>query len=470
MSNIYIQEPPTSGKILLTTTVGDIEIELWSKEAPLASRNFVQLCMEGYYNQTIFHRLVPGFVVQGGDPTGTGFSDETIYGAPFRDEPHSRLRFMRRGLLATANSGEKNTNGSQFFFTLDATPDLQNKHTIFGKVVGNTLYNMTKLGESEVDANDRPLFVNKIIKTEVLVNPFDDIVPRILGERDADKGAPQVESKSKATKNFGLLSFGLEAEEEEEEIVAASSVFQVSSKSSHDIANDPALSAESALSECVPVSDRAPIVDTTPTMAEVELKGVQQKLKSSTKSRNLENSSTTELPAGKSAASVEQLRLQALQLQKDLTKPKEVLPLVADAGNKAEEAPAVQEYKQQLDQYESRRRLPATKVGTDREAKALARLNAFKSKLLQSRSSDETTVDSPAAVEASAEDDDIKGTNWMKHKLTFEAEEKIARDANTRDAKDWYDYTDPRNPMTKRRHEAKDDSKKKSKSHHDEKL
>ncbi|XP_015779227.1 PREDICTED: peptidyl-prolyl cis-trans isomerase CWC27 homolog [Acropora digitifera] len=77
MSNIYIQEPPTNGKVLLTTTSGEIDIELWSKEAPKACRNFVQLCLEGYYDGTIFHRIVKGFCVQGGDPTGTGMGKST---------------------------------------------------------------------------------------------------------------------------------------------------------------------------------------------------------------------------------------------------------------------------------------------------------------------------------------------------------------------------------------------------------
>ncbi len=84
MSNIYITEPATNGKVILSTTVGDIEIELWSKETPLASRNFVQLCMEGYYDDTAFHRLVKGFIVQGGDPSGTGEGGESIYDAPFK--------------------------------------------------------------------------------------------------------------------------------------------------------------------------------------------------------------------------------------------------------------------------------------------------------------------------------------------------------------------------------------------------
>ena len=144
MSNIYVQEPPTDGKVLLETTVGDIEVELWSREAPKACRNFVQLCMENYYNKTKFHRVVREFIVQGGDPTGTGRGGESVYGHPFKDEVHSRLRFVRRGLVAMANSG-KDDNGSQFFFTMGPTQELQNKHTIFGKVAGNTVYNMLKL-------------------------------------------------------------------------------------------------------------------------------------------------------------------------------------------------------------------------------------------------------------------------------------------------------------------------------------
>lgn len=143
-------------QILLKTSVGDIDIELWSKETPKAARNFVQLCLEGYYDGTIFHRIVKGFIAQGGDPTGTGTGKvyysshrlavlphfivtsfltggESIYGHPFKDEFHSRLRFIRRGLVAMANAG-KDDNGSQFFFTFGSTPELQNKHTIFGKV------------------------------------------------------------------------------------------------------------------------------------------------------------------------------------------------------------------------------------------------------------------------------------------------------------------------------------------------
>lgn len=170
MSNIYIQEPSTTGKVVLNTTVGEIEIELWTRECPKTCRNFIQLCMEGYYDGTIFHRLVKDFIVQGGDPTGTGQGGESIYGQPFKDEFNSRLRYNRRGLLGMANA-DKNDNGSQFFFTLGATPELNNKNTLFGKCVGNTLFNMLRLGESEC-VDERPIRPERIISTEVIKKKF----------------------------------------------------------------------------------------------------------------------------------------------------------------------------------------------------------------------------------------------------------------------------------------------------------
>ncbi|VDO41602.1 unnamed protein product [Brugia timori] len=183
MSNIYVNEPATSGKICMKTTVGDIDIELWSKECPLACRNFIQLCMEGYYNGTIFHRVIRDFIVQGGDPTGTGEGGESIYNTSFKNEFHQRLKFNRRGLVGMA-SGNDGMNGSQFFFTLNATPDLDKKHTLFGKIVGNTLFNMLRLGECEIGDDDKPLTKQKILQVEILSNPFNDIIPR---EKKKDK-------------------------------------------------------------------------------------------------------------------------------------------------------------------------------------------------------------------------------------------------------------------------------------------
>uniref|UniRef100_A0A4W4FGT6 Spliceosome-associated protein CWC27 homolog n=1 Tax=Electrophorus electricus TaxID=8005 RepID=A0A4W4FGT6_ELEEL len=243
MSNIYIQEPPTNGKVLIKTSAGDIDIELWSKEAPKACRNFTQLCMEGYYDGTIFHRVVPDFIVQGGDPTGTGTGGQSIYGRSFKDEFHSRLRFNRRGLVALANAGT-NDNGSQFFFTLGRADELNNKHTIFGKVTGDTVYNMLRLAEVECDSDERPLNPHKIRSTEVLHCPFDDIIPREIKVRKEKVKEEGKKSQSKATKNFSLLSFGEEAEEEEEMVNQVSQTMKGKSKSSHDLLkDDPKLSS-----------------------------------------------------------------------------------------------------------------------------------------------------------------------------------------------------------------------------------
>jgi peptidyl-prolyl cis-trans isomerase SDCCAG10 len=118
MSSIYVHEPPTAGKVVLTTTFGEIEIELWSKECPKACRSFVQLCLERYYDNVIFHRIIPAFMIQTGDPTGSGTGGESAYGEGFADEVHSRLGFRHRGMVAMANSGKPCTNGSQFFILI----------------------------------------------------------------------------------------------------------------------------------------------------------------------------------------------------------------------------------------------------------------------------------------------------------------------------------------------------------------
>ncbi|KAM7510806.1 hypothetical protein LguiB_009681 [Lonicera macranthoides] len=244
MSSIYVSEPPTKGKVVLTTSYGPLDIELWPKEAPKAVRNFVQLCVDGYYDNTIFHRIIKSFMVQGGDPTGTGTGGESIYGGPFADEFHSRLRFNHRGLVACANAGPPNSNGSQFFITLDRCDWLDRKHTIFGKVTGDSLYNLLSFADIETDKDDRPLeSPPKIISVEVLWNPFDDIVPRVAPAKSLPPSTIDTDNrdmKKKATKKLNLLSFGEEAEEEEKELAAV----KIKIKSSHDVLDDPRLLKE----------------------------------------------------------------------------------------------------------------------------------------------------------------------------------------------------------------------------------
>ncbi|KAL8740554.1 MAG: hypothetical protein Q9190_006763 [Brigantiaea leucoxantha] len=217
MSALYNLEPQPTAKVLLETTSGDVLLELFAKQTPLASRNFLQLCLDGYYTNTIFHRLVPGFVVQGGDPTGTGEGGDAIFdGGVFDDEFHSRLKFNRRGLLGMANTGRKNDNGSQFFLTLGATPELEGRNTMFGRVVGDTIYNLMKMGEAEPveEGSERPLYPTKITGTEILVNPFDDMIKNIRVVRgDTLNVKKDVKKSTRKKPGKTLLSFGEEGEE-----------------------------------------------------------------------------------------------------------------------------------------------------------------------------------------------------------------------------------------------------------------
>ena len=112
------------------TNHGDIEIELFRSQAPVTVNNFVFLARDGFYNDVIFHRVIPGFMIQGGDPDGTGTGGP---GYKFQDEFDTSLAFDSKGILAMANAGP-GTNGSQFFITVAPTPHLTGAHTIFGKV------------------------------------------------------------------------------------------------------------------------------------------------------------------------------------------------------------------------------------------------------------------------------------------------------------------------------------------------
>jgi peptidyl-prolyl cis-trans isomerase SDCCAG10 len=218
MSSLYNLEPQPTAQVLLETTSGDILLELFAKQTPLASRNFLQLCLDGYYIGTIFHRLVPGFIIQGGDPTGTGEGGEAIYdGGLFDDEFHSRLKFNRRGLLGMANSGRKNDNGSQFFLTLGPTTELEGKNTMFGRVAGETIYNLMKMGEADlVDGKEeRPLYPTRITGAQVLVNSFEGMTKRVRKAKGAVGGENKEEKKGKKKVSKALLSFGVEDGEDE---------------------------------------------------------------------------------------------------------------------------------------------------------------------------------------------------------------------------------------------------------------
>ncbi|KAI1457144.1 hypothetical protein F4805DRAFT_202071 [Annulohypoxylon moriforme] len=169
------------GYARIETNLGDLNIELQTEYAPKAVWNFTRLAQKGYYKGVAFHRNIKNFMIQGGDPSGTGRGGTSIWGKNFQDEFDGPLTHDSRGLLSMANKG-KNTNSSQFFITYRPVKHLDRKHTIFGKVVGGTDV-LSKMEAVPTDGSDRPL--NKIYIKDVVVylDPFDEFLKQ-KAERD----------------------------------------------------------------------------------------------------------------------------------------------------------------------------------------------------------------------------------------------------------------------------------------------
>lgn len=148
------------------TSKGLITVELYNDHAPKTCKNFATLAQRGYYNNVIFHRIIPDFMIQGGDPTGTGRGGSSIYGEKFEDEIKPTLKHTGAGILSMANSGP-NTNGSQFFLTLAPAPWLDGKHTIFGRVKSGMKI-VQRMGLVKTNSEDRPLDEVKIVKASIV--------------------------------------------------------------------------------------------------------------------------------------------------------------------------------------------------------------------------------------------------------------------------------------------------------------
>ena len=482
MSSLYNLEPQPTASCVLNTTSGDISLELWAQQTPLTCRNFLQHCLDGYYDGTIFHRLVPGFILQGGDPTGSGNGGESIYdggafskpreeggiwpmedrkgqnagmrGVGFKDEFHSRLKFNRRGLLAMANEGSEGTNGSQFFITLGATPELQGKNTLFGRVEGDTIYNVARMGEMEVGPGDRPTYPVKITGVEVLVNPFNDMVRR---ERFAVPETQKAPEKKKAKRKGGkqLLSFGGEDGDTEEaapalkkmkfdtRIVADSDVVEPepkmkATKETRKKVEKP-LSVESSPEPAPalrPIPNRAAKVDT----------------------RHISSSPEPE-PVQKVSSALDRTNAQIAELKASMRRNVQVAPVETKKKSALEEM--IPE-----NATRGRKRHPGGISAAKADQRSLDILNAFKSKLAQAPPEKEPTNstsleddseqkdgqaadDEEAALcdlhfianclsckkwdaeEENEADNEDDGIGWMSHALSFK-EDKLGKDLSYR--------------------------------------
>ena len=149
-------------EVVFETSEGKIVFALKPEIAPKAYENFKGLVQKGYYDGVSFHRVIRGFMILGGDPSGTGRGGQSFFGKSFEDEFKPNVVFNKAGLLAMANAGP-NTNGSQFFITTVPTPHLNGRHTIFGEVVEG-MNVVRKIENTDVDTRDKPQRPQLILK------------------------------------------------------------------------------------------------------------------------------------------------------------------------------------------------------------------------------------------------------------------------------------------------------------------
>ncbi|KAJ6119965.1 hypothetical protein N7523_004245 [Penicillium sp. IBT 18751x] len=187
------------GYARIDTTAGHLNVELYPEQAPKAVWNFIQLAKKGYYKDVTFHRNIKGFMIQGGDPTGTGRGGESIWGKYFADEFEGPLKHDGRGTLSMANKG-KNTNSSQFFFAYRALPHLDRKHTVFGRLIDDPTPSSATLNRLEANpvepTTNRPTPEIRIKAVTIFVDPFEDFLKKKRAEDTHDPTSTVDESEA----------------------------------------------------------------------------------------------------------------------------------------------------------------------------------------------------------------------------------------------------------------------------------
>ncbi|ORM41698.1 Peptidyl-prolyl cis-trans isomerase-like 2 [Babesia sp. Xinjiang] len=207
-----VKKQKLKGYVKLVTSDGDLNLMLHTDRVPMTCDNFLQHCEDGYYDNTIFHRCVPNFIIQGGDPTGTGRGGESAFYTRakrenpdeevpkyFKDEFDNTLFHVGAGVLSMANKG-KHTNGSQFFITFNTCDHLDNRHTVFGKLVGGKEV-LKKWENLKIDDDERPKQPPKLLKCIVYSNPFETVQNQIK-EQEQQKETSKKRSLSSTTRNW----------------------------------------------------------------------------------------------------------------------------------------------------------------------------------------------------------------------------------------------------------------------------
>lgn len=214
-------EPATTAKVAFITTKGPIEIEIWAKEVPNISRVFIQNCLDRKYIGTTFNKVIKDYLVQ----TSKIKEPESVQ---LKDEFHSRLRFNKRGLVGAVHNDKQNSNNvDSIFITMKPTPEFNNNYVLFGKIMGDSIYNVVKINEGELESEETPMYPAEIIDIKILVQYFDDLI-----ETREQIAEPAKKKAKKAKKPRVKLDYALEDEDDAN--------FKM--KSAHDLLSDSKLS------------------------------------------------------------------------------------------------------------------------------------------------------------------------------------------------------------------------------------
>lgn len=233
---------------IIKTNHGNMEIELWPEHAPKAVYNFVKLAKSGYYDGSIFHRSIPGFMIQGGDPTGRGTGGKSIFGKDFEDEISPLFSHDRRGLISMANKGP-GTNSSQFFISYDSARHLDKKHTIFGHVIGGQA--VLDILEGIPVKGDKPKSAIEMTHAQILLDPFEEYLDKEKIRRDfASKQTETTEDDLQTWTNGPVKSAskaGIAKSSSEDQNEAVGKYMKSSSTKSADVGTKRLLGTTEAL-------------------------------------------------------------------------------------------------------------------------------------------------------------------------------------------------------------------------------
>lgn len=437
MSNIMNSEPQAFGSITFNTTFGLLDIELFTQQCPKTTRNFVQLCLDGYYEQTIFDRVEKDFIVVGGVPKG-GY-EQSLETTP--DEFHSRLRFKRRGLLATANS-RKGDNGPKFFFTLGATPELQNKHTIFGRVKGESIYTLVELNNCQVDKDLRPLSEQLIKEVQVSENPFTDVVrqskqrPGGLSEdvNSATTSEDEDRNPKSNTNKRKKLSFYYDDESDQ----------QCDEKEEKHVDEVIKLETIRFLSK---FTDEESLSD-----QKVEIVRVDEIDPLSNHHREGTDASVKETEAKFKEKRLREIRTQIQNIKQQIEDEQETK---TSSKRRQCSSPGDIEDFNNLSSLQQNFCMSDIKIATEkgkhREHKTIELVRNFKQKLKEaslekekSQIEEKKLVEDEFKTDELAELDKVDGDQWLKHRFETEDDITLAKDANIRSS-GWYGIDDPGN-------------------------